>query len=123
MNPDYARALAEAQLRKHGLAQLGWTFDFDRSSHRRLGACWHDKRQISLNKRYTMLNDRDQVLDTILHEIAHALAGPTAGHGPLWQQICRELGCVPSARVTRENAPNVVAPTRHVTVSADILGL
>jgi predicted SprT family Zn-dependent metalloprotease len=31
--------------------------------------------------------------DTVLHEIAHILAGPEAGHGRLWKRIAREIGC------------------------------
>ena len=32
---------------------------------------------------------------TALHEIAHALAGPLAGHGPRWLKIARQIGCRP----------------------------
>ena len=31
---------------------------------------------------------------TLLHEVAHALAGPKAGHGPEWKRIAAELGYV-----------------------------
>lgn len=34
------------------------------------------KRQITLSRAITELNDRACVVDTILHEIAHALVGP-----------------------------------------------
>jgi len=30
-----------------------------------------------------------------LHEIAHALAGPRAAHGPRWREICLKIGCKP----------------------------
>ncbi len=33
--------------------------------------------------------------DTLLHEIAHALAGHRAGHGPVWRKIAREVGAKP----------------------------
>lgn len=39
----------------------------------------------------------DQVTDTILHEIAHALAGPAARHGPAWKSIARRLGATPKS--------------------------
>lgn len=35
------------------------------------------------------------VRDTILHEIAHALAGHAAGHGPVWKGVCRRIGARP----------------------------
>lgn len=41
-----------------------------------------------------------EIRDTILHEIAHALAWTRHGertHGPRWKQICREIGAVPCA--------------------------
>jgi alkylated DNA repair dioxygenase AlkB len=33
-----------------------------------------------------------QIAGTTLHELAHALAGWTAGHGPLWKRAARSLG-------------------------------
>ena len=38
-----------------------------------------------------------QVTDTILHEIAHALAGPGAGHGPAWKATASRLGATPKS--------------------------
>jgi len=34
----------------------------------------------------------DKVLNTILHEMAHIIAGREAGHGPAWKDACRRLG-------------------------------
>ena len=31
--------------------------------------------------------------DTVLHEIAHVIAGPRAKHGPVWRGIALEIGC------------------------------
>ena len=39
-----------------------------------------------------------EVRDTILHEIAHALAGAKARHGPAWKAIAKRLGATPKAR-------------------------
>jgi hypothetical protein len=39
------------------------------------------------------LNDEREVRDTILHEIAHALAPPGAGHGAKWQAVALSIGC------------------------------
>ena len=43
-----------------------------------------------------MLRD-DEIKDTLLHEIAHALAGPKAGHRYEWKRICLQIGATPSA--------------------------
>src|SRR5262249_31162680 len=37
----------------------------------------------------------ETIRDTLLHEIAHALAGRDAGHGPLWKAMCRRAGAKP----------------------------
>jgi len=34
----------------------------------------------------------DEIHQVLLHEVAHALAGPDAGHGPAWKRISRDLG-------------------------------
>ena len=90
MNLDAALALAQNLMHQHRLA--GWTFGFDRA-RRRFGCCNYSRQRITLSASLTLLNDESQVRDTILHEIAHALAGQTAGHGPAWQALARSLGC------------------------------
>jgi predicted SprT family Zn-dependent metalloprotease len=54
---------------------------------------------------FASLNSADEVRDTVLHELAHALAGKAAGHGPHWKAICLKIG----ARPLRCGA-NVVMP-------------
>jgi predicted SprT family Zn-dependent metalloprotease len=87
-----AKRLALLHMVLHGLN--GWTFRFD-NAKTRVGVCRFDERVIGLSRHYVRANDEDEVKDTILHEIAHALAGPQAGHGPRWKKIARELGCAP----------------------------
>jgi SprT protein len=69
-----------------------WTFTFDRSRVR-FGKCNYHKKQISLSKYLVELNAEDEVLDTILHEIAHALCPPGSGHGPMWKSVALSIGC------------------------------
>ena len=40
-----------------------------------------------------------EIRDTVLHEIAHALVGPEARHGPEWKAIAKRLGATPRANV------------------------
>ena len=56
----------------------------------------------------TLLNNIDEVRDTILHEIAHALC-PKDGHGPRWRATCRRLGAKPVRCYTDAT---VVSPPR-----------
>jgi len=71
-----------------------WRFQWDRAKTR-LGLCDFHKKTIQLSLPRTEFQSEAQIRDTLLHEIAHALAGPKAGHGPRWQHIARELGATP----------------------------
>jgi SprT protein len=91
MTLDDARQLADDLMRLHRLSSK-WSFAFDRSKVR-FGKCDYRKRQISLSKYLVELNDVDQVRETILHEIAHALAPRGAGHGPKWKALALSIDC------------------------------
>jgi predicted SprT family Zn-dependent metalloprotease len=69
-----------------------WEFVFDRSK-RRFGACNISRKKILLSRELTLLNSAEVVRDTLLHEIAHALAPADAHHGPVWRKIALEIGC------------------------------
>jgi predicted SprT family Zn-dependent metalloprotease len=87
-------AIASERLAEHGLT--GWTFGFS-DSKRRLGACHYRKKSIAIGAYYARHNPEPAVMDTLLHEIAHALAGPEAGHGPAWQAVAVRIGATPRA--------------------------
>jgi predicted SprT family Zn-dependent metalloprotease len=91
---------------RHGLA--GWSFSFD-NARRRFGRCDYTNRQISLSKALTFLNPIEEVRDTLLHEIAHALT-PGAKHGPKWRAACRQIGARPVRCYTDKQ---VVSPPRR----------
>lgn len=84
--------IALQELRKNGLD--GWTFGFS-NAKRRLGACKYRQKRIEIAEFYARNSPDESVLDTLLHEIAHALAGPTAKHGPQWKAIAVRLGATP----------------------------
>ena len=90
---------ARALLKKHGLED--WRFDFaDLSevptrtlagaSHGATGVCHFAAKTILIDP--SLLRHRNQFLDTVKHEIAHALAGRT-GHGTEWLKIAEKVGC------------------------------
>lgn len=86
-----------------------WRFGFDQAKQR-FGVCRHSRKEISLSAPLVSLNDEAQVTDTILHEIAHALAGPAAKHGPVWKAFAVKVGanpsrCYDSAAVVTPAAP------------------
>jgi len=95
-----ARRMATELMRQH--LDSTWTLRFDNAKNR-FGRCSYGKREISLSTPLVRLNDEDRVRQTVLHEIAHALAGPGAGHGYAWAAKCRELGIRPDRCFTAEN--------------------
>src|SRR5436190_12975378 len=86
-----ARQLAEDLMRLHKLSPK-WSFKFDRSKVS-FGKCHYGKKQISVSRYLVELNGEDEVRDTILHEIAHALAPRGAGHGTAWRSVAKSIGC------------------------------
>jgi predicted metal-dependent hydrolase len=70
-------AVASRELLKHGLQ--GWTFGLA-DTKRRLGVCKYRTKRIEIAEYYALNSPPDSVLDTLLHEIAHAIAGPESGH-------------------------------------------
>lgn len=86
--------LAASLLEKHGLAGEGWHFNWDNAKSRG-GQCNHTYRRISMSRHLVPLWTDEQVFDTLIHEIAHALVGPKQGHGPVWAAKMREIGGKP----------------------------
>jgi hypothetical protein len=57
-----------------------------------LGLCRYGPRTVELSSPFVEHNPEEVVRDTLLHEVAHALAGRAAGHGPLWRAMCLRVG-------------------------------
>ncbi len=102
---EVTRALATGRrlLREHGLDD--WTIVADRAKTR-AGVCRFTKRQIGLSAPLTTLHSEGEVLDTILHEIAHALVGPQHGHDAVWRAKARAIGCS-GERCVSSDSPRV----------------
>ncbi len=79
-------------LRAHGLGR--WSFRFNRRK-RELGLCRFDPGLIELSLHFVERNSDEVILDTLLHEIAHALVGPGHGHDAAWKRKCQEIGARP----------------------------
>jgi len=118
VNLDDARLEAEEELRRFGLDEHGWTFAFDNAA-RRFGSCRYQERKITLSKRLTLANEPREVRETILHEIAHAIAGHAAGHGPEFVRAARAIGCTGS-RCYGEEVVRV--PKQTLVRIADLFG-
>lgn len=105
MDLKQLEAIALQELRKNGLR--GWSFGLSKTK-RRLGACKYVQKRIEIAEYYARNSPEASVLDTLLHEIAHALAGPTARHGPKWKAVAIRLGATP--RSCESSGQAVVEP-------------
>ena len=86
---DQVIELANRLFQQHGL--VNYSFGFDRAV-RRAGLCNYTQKRITLSKHFVANSDMDAVEQVLLHEIAHALAGQSAGHGRFWKKMASEIG-------------------------------
>jgi len=116
MKISEAHQLLEKSMAQHGLTTLGWTAQLDHAK-RRFGFCDTHNKVISLSRPLSEANPEDEVYDTILHEIAHALAfiehNEDCAHDERWKAICRQIGarpetCYSSDEVILQDAPWVL---------------
>jgi predicted SprT family Zn-dependent metalloprotease len=106
MTLHQAKHKARELMNQHGLSE--WKFEFDRAK-RRYGLCSYSRKTISLSAHLVPLNSDEETIDTILHEIAHALSWIKynhRGHGAIWKMVCRQIGarperCYSSAKVSQ----------------------
>lgn len=91
MKREDAADLAHELMTEFGLIEKGWRFGW-MNRKRTLGLCRYSTMQILLSRGYVDLNNERNVEQTIRHEIAHALAGNGAGHGPLWVSMAYQCG-------------------------------
>ena len=114
---DRVRKWAEALIALH-LDPALWSFGFD-NAKTRAGLCSFDRHRITVSRYLAGRYEDDEIHQILLHEIAHALAGPRVGHGPRWRAIAKELGYdgkrTHDGAIAHEFAPWVgTCPAGHV---------
>ncbi len=72
--------------------KVGWQLAFDLAPARG-GSCRYSDQQITLSVTYCLKASKEEIVDTILHEIAHAIVGPKHGHDATWKAAARQIGC------------------------------
>lgn len=85
------------------LAHRMYDLDYDwaavlDNAKRRAGQCRYRKQEIGISRLFISWATHEQIVQTVLHEIAHALAfelDDETGHGWSWRRWCRELGIEP----------------------------
>ena len=94
----HVESLCRQVLQQEGLR--GWTIRWD-NAKRRAGACNHKARLISFSRVLIPLYPQEVQKDIVMHEVAHAIAGPGAGHGSAWKKVAKRLGATPRAMLSR----------------------
>jgi predicted SprT family Zn-dependent metalloprotease len=87
---DKVRTWANALISLH-LDSAVWSFGFD-NAKTRAGLCNYTAKRITVSKHLAARFEDDEIHQVLLHEVAHAMAGTRAGHGPRWKAIARDLG-------------------------------
>ena len=88
MNKQQAKKTARDLFEQYGLQE--WRFKLD-NAKRRLGVCYFSEKIISMSKH--LLKHEEGFMNTLKHEVAHAIVGIRIGHGYEWRQKAIELGC------------------------------
>lgn len=68
-----------------------WSFEFD-NARRRNGICRFSTKTIGLSVHFATRNSKEQVEETLRHEIAHAKVGPGHGHDHVWKEMAIKCG-------------------------------
>jgi predicted SprT family Zn-dependent metalloprotease len=87
---ELVQALAMITMAEHLDLRI-WKFRMD-SAKRRAGACNHTTSTISLSAYLAEYYSFDRMHQTMLHEVAHALAGHRVGHGAKWRELASSIG-------------------------------
>lgn len=91
MDLDEAHTWAMLMLDEHDLLDRGWTVTWD-NARRRAGFCWYPKRTIGFSRFIAERVSELDFMDTVAHEVAHALVGGDHGHDAVWRRKAIELG-------------------------------
>ena len=113
MNCKEAEIIARNLMAEHGVTDLGYCFRWS-YSRTNYGYTDYGRKVISLSRPLTEHDNEANVIDTVLHEIAHALAGRGAGHGPKWKQIAKRIGAKPARLSQDSTAYNLIAKYKGV---------
>jgi predicted SprT family Zn-dependent metalloprotease len=90
MNLQTADAIAHRLVSQH-LAGQGWRIRWN-NNRGRMGVCKHSVKTLEFSALLFRHIDENEVVDTITHEIAHAMVGPGQGHNWVWACQHRALG-------------------------------
>jgi predicted SprT family Zn-dependent metalloprotease len=112
MNREAAIRIGRQKMDENGLQD--WKIKTE-TAYSRAGVCFHYEKEIRLSEQYIARMPDEEITDTILHEIAHALLPAGHGHDDVWRDTCIRIGarpkrCVPEG-ITVERKWVAICPT------------
>lgn len=105
MNRNKASQFCKAELIKHNLKD--WKVRLNQDiNNPYLGLCDHGSKSIILNAHHCDIHGEAEVINTIRHEIAHALVGRGHAHNETWQNMAKAIGCDNTLPCSHLNIPD-----------------
>jgi len=115
-NKQITRTEASTKLRERlnefGLNDWKIRIVADLGKHNFLGKCVYNEKCIYINAHHVDMHPDYEVLDSINHEVAHAIVGPEHGHDDIWKAKAIELGAAPNACANLSLDSNVIDAIR-----------
>jgi hypothetical protein len=92
MDRQQAYKLAKDELAKYDLKDWGVRLTTDPYAGF-LGLCMHRDKVIILSAHHIDMHSDAELINTIRHEVAHAIVGANHGHDDIWAQKAKDIGC------------------------------
>ncbi len=97
MDLDRLRTAAKSLLVEEGLWDQGWRFVLSNKHKSVFGVCVYKPKHVIVTHYYAERAPEADVLDTLKHEVAHAITGHANGHNAIWRAVAVRLGAKPTA--------------------------
>lgn len=81
-----------AELKAEYDVLAGWRLFINPRLRAIMGKCSYHTKTVHIAKWILGAVDEAEIMDTLLHEVAHAIVGHEAGHGPKWKAQARKIG-------------------------------
>lgn len=96
MNKNVFSELCSNLMKKHKVDN--WNVSYHNAKNT-LGKCIYSTQTLSFSNFFIANCADEQITNTVLHEIAHIIASKLGckGHGKVWKNVCRKIGCTPRA--------------------------
>lgn len=90
MNIDKLQQMSEDLVYKH--LSKEWKVTLSKKMTSCAGFCCYWKKEIKISIPISTYHSEEEVTDTILHEVTHALVGPSHNHDKVWKAKAIEIG-------------------------------